>query len=165
MNSAIGSCYKYAAAKAILAAAALWFGLAPAHADETSARGAYLARITGCLGCHSPRKPDGGLVEGQLLSGGDHPIHVAGVGPIYPANISSDATNGIGGWSVADIAASIKRGVTPDGRTLSAGMPWRSQFSEMTDADVGAIAAYVKSAPAVNRVVPLSPDTARRPTP
>jgi mono/diheme cytochrome c family protein len=150
-------------ARAISIATVFCCGLSQAYADENLARGAYLARITGCLGCHSPRNLDGSVIETQLLSGGDHPIHVAGGGAIYPPNITSDPANGIGGWSVADIAASIKKGVTPDGRTLSAAMPWRSQYSELDDADALAIATYVKSAPPVNRKTAPSPASAEAP--
>jgi mono/diheme cytochrome c family protein len=119
------------------------------------AKGAYLARITGCAGCHSPRLPAGEVDETRLLTGGDHPI---GAGPsvrIYPPNLTPDAGTGLGGWSVEDIVKAVKSGVTPSGRVLSSAMPWRTQSSRLEESDAQAIAVYLKSLPpAANRVPP-----------
>ncbi|HET6374422.1 MAG TPA: c-type cytochrome, partial [Methylocella sp.] len=119
------------------------------------ARGAYLARITGCAGCHSPRLPAGEVDESRLLTGGDHPI---GAGPsvrIYPPNLTPDAKTGLGGWSVDNIVKAVRSGVTPGGRVLSSAMPWRTQSSQLEEKDAQAIAVYLKSLPpAANRVPP-----------
>ncbi len=118
-----------------------------------AARGAYLARITGCIGCHTPRLHDGGVAESRLMSGGDHPI-AGNLGRFFPPNVTPDKVTGLGDWTVSDIAKAIKTGRTPDGRILSSAMPWRTQFSAMTDADVGAIALYLQSLPAIRNAVP-----------
>lgn len=138
------------------AATALLFG-PPAQASDVLARGAYLARITGCVGCHTPRAPDGGVVEGRLLSGGDHTIAAAGNrGRFYPPNLTPDMETGIGSWQPRDIVKAIKTGTTPDGRVLSTAMPWRSQYDRLTDSDAMAIAAYLKSLPPIRNSVPLA---------
>jgi hypothetical protein len=118
-----------------------------------AARGAYLARITGCIGCHTPRTHNGGVVESRLMSGGDHPI-AGNLGRFFPPNVTPDKTTGLGAWTMADIAKAIKTGRTPDGRILSSAMPWRTQFSAMTDEDAGAIALYLQSLPAIRNAVP-----------
>ena len=137
---------------AIVIAAAIPPPLSASPGDV--ARGAYLARITGCIGCHTPRAADGSVVEARLLSGGDHPI-AGNLGRLFPPNITPDQKTGLGGWTAADIAKAIRTGRTPDGRILSSAMPWRTQFHDLTDADALAIAAYLKSLPAISNRVPL----------
>ncbi len=87
------------------------------------------------------------------MSGGDHPI-AGNLGRFFPPNVTPDKTTGLGTWTTADIAKAIKTGHTPDGRVLSSAMPWRTQFSAMTDEDAGAIALYLQSLPAIRNAVP-----------
>lgn len=124
--------------------------LAPlfAGAETTIDRGAYLSRITGCEGCHSPHDEEGKVLPGKVMAGGDHPIR-AGGGSVVPPNITPDKDAGIGKWDVAAIATAIRAGKTPDGRVLSVAMPWRTQFSALTEEDARAIAAYLLTLPAV----------------
>jgi mono/diheme cytochrome c family protein len=136
-----------------VAAALLFCG--PAQASDFLARGAYLARITGCVGCHTPRAPDGGVVEGRLFSGGDHTIAAAGNhGRFYPPNLTPDVETGIGSWQPRDIIKAIKTGTTPDRRVLSTAMPWRSQYDQLSDSDAMAIAVYLKSLPPIRNSIP-----------
>ncbi len=120
---------------------------------ESVARGTYLARITGCIGCHTPRTRDGDVVESRLMSGGDHPI-AGNLGRFFPPNVTPDKNTGIGDWTTSDIAKVIKTGRTPDGRILSTAMPWRTQFGNLTDADALAVALYLKSLPPIRNAVP-----------
>ncbi len=141
----------------IIAAFALLQTSASVHGEPADllARGAYLARITGCAGCHSPRTATGDVNTERLLCGGDHPIAAGGSVRIYPPNLTPDAQTGIGGWSIEDIVKVLKNGVTPDGRVLSTAMPWRTQSNQLDDADARAIALYLKSLhPIANRVPP-----------
>lgn len=140
----------------IIAAFALLRVSAPVHGEfALLARGAYLSRITGCAGCHSPRAATGELNNERLLSGGDHPIASGGSVRFYPPNLTPDDQTGIGGWGIEDIVKVLKTGITPDGRVLSSAMPWRTQSSQLDDDDARAIALYLKSLPAIaNRVPP-----------
>lgn len=143
-----------------LAVAAAFALCEPAQGSDLLARGAYLARITGCVGCHTPRTPDGGVVEDRLLSGGDHTIAAAGNrGRFYPPNLTPDTRTGIGSWQPRDIVKAIKTGTTPEGRILSTAMPWRSQYDQLSDSDAMAIATYLKSLPPVRNSVPPSGGT------
>jgi mono/diheme cytochrome c family protein len=105
----------------------------PAPSNETHelelARGRYVAAIAGCTTCH-----------GADLSGGKAP------------NITVDPQTGIGKWTDAQIARAIRRGLAPDGHKLAPMMPY-PYFNRMTDADVGAVVAFVKSQPAVSKRV------------
>jgi hypothetical protein len=82
---------------AAAALAALLASPAGAAPEDVLARGAYLARITGCVGCHTPRTHDGDVVEPRLMSGGDHPIPSA-LARIFPPNLTPDKTTGLGDW-------------------------------------------------------------------
>lgn len=126
---------------------------------DVVARGAYLARITGCIGCHTPRTPTGRVVEDRLLSGGDHAIAAAGNhGRFYPPNITPDKETGIGTWQLADLVKVLKTGMAPDGHMLSTAMPWRTQYDWLNDADARAIAVYLKSLPPIRNSVRRRPD-------
>lgn len=129
-----------------------------AEPEDLRARGAYLAMITGCVGCHSPRTDEGNVLGERLLTGGNHPIAAGALGRLYPPNITPDLQTGIGSWSADEIINALKEGRTPDGRILSSAMPWRSQFNKLEDTDAEAIAIYLKSLPPVaNRVPPPIP--------
>jgi len=151
----------------IIAVCALLRLSAPVHGEPADllARGAYLSRITGCAGCHSPRTAAGELNNERLLSGGDHPNAAGGSVRIYPPNLTPDAQTGIGGWSIEDIVKVLKNGITPDGRMLSSAMPWRTQSNQLEDADARAIAVYLKSLPAIANRVPPPLSTNTNPAP
>lgn len=143
-------------------AAALWAGVVPAgvfvpalaETQDGLSRGAYLVKVTGCAGCHSPRNKDGEIIEDQRLTGGDRAIPSGDLGRFYPPNITSDEATGIGRWNEADIVQMLTNGLTPGGRILSTAMPWRTQYKDLTGEDKAAIAAYLKSLPPVRHQVP-----------
>jgi hypothetical protein len=95
------------------------------------------------------------------LSGGDHAIPAGGsLARLYPPNLTPDRETGLGAWQPADIVRAVKTGMTPDGRVLAAAMPWRTQYNALSDSDAAAIAAYLKSVPAIrNSVSPPILDT------
>lgn len=137
-------------ASGLLIAAGLSMGAGRALAEDEASRGAYLAKVTGCEGCHSAHDAAGNVLPGRLLAGGDHSIRAGGGASIVPPDITPDREGGIGGWSVAAIMTAIRSGKTPDGRTLSTAMPWRTQFAALTDADARAIAVYLQTVPPVH---------------
>ena len=132
--------------------------LAQASPTDLLARGAYLARITGCIGCHTPRTRDGAVLEDRLLSGGDHTI-AGDLGRVYPPNVTPDKETGLGAWQLADIVKALKTGMTPEGHILSTAMPWRTQYDQLSDSDALAIAIYLKSLPPIRNSVPLAHTT------
>lgn len=66
-----------------------------------------------------------------------------------------DRETGIGSWSDADIVRAIREGVRPDGTLIGPPMPilW---YRGISDRDVAAIVAYLRSVDLVRNVVPNS---------
>jgi mono/diheme cytochrome c family protein len=92
-------------------------------------RGDYLVKTSGCMQCH-----------GANLAGG----HYEG-SPSDPA-----ATNitpaGIGTWTEADFAHTMRSGTDPSGHQLSRFMPWPT-FGQMDDDELAAIWTYLRTVP------------------
>jgi mono/diheme cytochrome c family protein len=142
-----------------VAAALLVAGLAAAvpvlaqqHASRPT-RGAYLAAIMDCAGCHT-----GGALAGQPdpklhLAGSGIGFAIPGLGYFYPPNLTPDRETGLGAWSEADIIRAVRTGVRPDGRVLAPVMPWHS-YAALTDEDARALARHLRSLPPVRNAVP-----------
>ncbi len=144
-------------------------------------RGHYLVTVGGCNDCHTPKvftedgpQPD----ESRLLSG--HPADAklpslppgiigpdrwgaianndltAWAGPwgvSYAANLTPDVS-GLGGWSQETFMQAIRTGKhAGGGRDILPPMPWMD-YAQMTDEDLRAVFAYLKSLPPVSNVVP-----------
>jgi mono/diheme cytochrome c family protein len=140
-------------ASACLALAACAQKPAAPSAEDQIARGKYLVAIMGCGDCHTPGgfspKPD----ETRLLAGSDAKFEMAGMGTFVPPNLTPDKETGIGNWTNDQIVTAFTTGVLPDGRVLAPAMPW-ADFANLTKDDARAIAAYLKSIPAVKNKVP-----------
>ena len=133
----------------------LWVGLGvglvagPAAADDAQIqRGAYLVGIAGCSDCHTPGGLTGSPDKTRYLAGSDAGFAIPGDAVYVGQNLTPDKETGIGAWSSADIVTALRTGKRPDGRMLSGVMPSAS-FSRLTDQDAEAIAAFLKSLPAV----------------
>ncbi|MBV9955519.1 MAG: c-type cytochrome, partial [Pseudolabrys sp.] len=63
-------------------------------------------------------------------------------------NITSSKTKGIGEWTDAEIKRAITQGVSRDGGKLKPPMGYE-YYAKMTDADLDAIVAYLRTVPAV----------------
>lgn len=112
-----------------------------AHAADAPAieRGKYLFDAAGCGSCH------GGDQAGATPSGGlglDTPF-----GRFYVPNITPDKQHGIGAWSAADFHTAVRSGIGPSGDYLFPVFPFTS-FTNLTDADIGDLYAYLMSLPA-----------------
>ncbi|NKX44635.1 c-type cytochrome [Roseicyclus persicicus] len=114
---------------------------------EQIARGAYLATIMDCAGCHMPRGADGVPLFEAGLSGGTVGFEIPGMGIFWPSNLTRDPT-GLGGWTDDEIATAITGGLRPDGRVLAPAMPWMS-YSALPAEDLAALVAYLRSLPPV----------------
>lgn len=147
-------------------------------------RGSYLVTtLGGCGDCHTPKNltPQGAepiqtlslsgyradsklppveknaLKKGWLLFTPDLNAFVGPWGVSFAANITSDAT-GIGNWPEENFIRAVKQGKfkgIEGGRTLLPPMPWQN-FAAMSDEDVKAIYAFLKSTPPVNNIVPMA---------
>jgi mono/diheme cytochrome c family protein len=130
--------------------------VAPATADAV-AYGRYLvnARLL-CYSCHSADFKTNDELHPQRSPGylaGGNPMPDLSGRIVYTANLTPDVETGIGGWSEEQFRRTLVDGIRPDNRPLRYPMvPYRP----LTDAEVGAIYAYLKSVPPVHNAVPPS---------
>jgi len=125
-----------------------------ARAETPLERGAYLVQgIAACGNCHSTRSPDG-PVSGMELAGMPDFFELPEF-KIHTPNITPDPDTGIGSWTDEQIVAAIREGRRPDGSMLGPFMPFEL-YRELSDTDVKAIVAYLRSVPAVSHEVPRS---------
>jgi len=106
-------------------------------------RGAYLVNgLAHCGECHNSRPVAGTSKWREALQGGV-------IDNWYAPNITSDLRDGIGAWSNEQIATFLKTGVSPSkGIALGPMAETVHSLSHLTDADLLAIAAYLKTTPA-----------------
>lgn len=153
--------------------------------------GEHLVLIGGCHDCHTPKKmtPQGPDVDLTLALSG-HPSQLpapdvnrkdmeakgyavtqtltAWVGPwgvSYAANLTPDAT-GIGDWEESNFFTALRKGKhkgVETERNILPPMPWQ-MYQNMTDEEIKAIFAYLKSIKPIKNIVPqpLPPVTAQR---
>jgi mono/diheme cytochrome c family protein len=129
-------------------------GAVQAQSPASVERGRYLMQgVVACGNCHTPRGPQGQLLADRGLSGGfvfEEPPFRA-VAP----NITPDAETGIGKWTDAQLARAIREGIRPDGSVIGPPMPIEF-YRELSDADLGAIVAYLRAQPPVRNAVAKS---------
>lgn len=103
-------------------------------------RGAYIVEGAGhCAACHSPKTFLGADKTSANLQGGS-------LQGLYAPNITGNAYAGIGAWSVDEIVAYLKTG--SNAKAIATGPmaeAVENSTSQMSDADLKAIAVYLKS--------------------
>ena len=109
-------------------------------------RGRYLAEaVAHCQECHTPRNFLGALDKSHAYAGNPR-----GPDGQDAPDITSDSKDGIGGWKLEDVVELLKSGSTPDGDMVGKGMSdVVDGTGKLSDADLHAIAVYVKSLPAL----------------
>jgi mono/diheme cytochrome c family protein len=110
-------------------------------------RGFYLATIAHCMECHS-RRADG--VQDYKGSWGKGGYEFTGPwGKAVASNITSHPTAGIGAWSDAEIKRALTHGVGRDGRAFKQPMARQIYFNRMTEQDLNAIVAWLRTIPPI----------------
>jgi mono/diheme cytochrome c family protein len=107
-------------------------------------RGAYLVEGLGhCGACHSPRDALGGIEQDRAFTG-------ASIDGWFALNLTSNLHTGLGDWTPAEIATYLKTGSAKGSTTTLGPMAEvvRNSTSQLTDADLAAMAEYLKSIPA-----------------
>lgn len=136
---------------------------APGEADSQVGRGKYLVAVAGCNDCHTPGyflgKPD----MARFLGGSEVGFELPGLGVFHGPNLTPDKETGLGNWTSEQIVTAIQTGFRPDGRGLAPIMPWRA-FAELSKSDAQAIAAFLKTLPAVKNKVPGPFGASEKPT-
>jgi mono/diheme cytochrome c family protein len=125
----------------------------PCAAETLVQKGEYVARAADCMSCHT-------APGGKPFAGGDELKTV--FGSIYGPNITPDRRTGIGTWSKAEFTRAVRRGVRKDGGLLYPAMPY-VDYTKMTDQDMDALWAYMRSVPAVDHAVPDAEKTFKFP--
>jgi mono/diheme cytochrome c family protein len=107
-----------------------------------------------CYSCHSanfasnnpfePEKSKGYLAGGNIL------IDPTDLREIPAANLTFHPVHGIGKWTEAEFAEAVRYGKRRGGGSLSAAMP---KFTVLTDEEISAVYAFLKSVPVSDHVV------------
>lgn len=107
--------------------------LAPITLKGDVDRGAYLARASGCIACHTDFAKGGAPLAGGVAL--ETPF-----GTLYSPNLSTDPDHGIGGWSQAQFARAVREGVSPEGHAYYPAFPYPfyANFSDQEIADLWA---------------------------
>ncbi|MEP2704541.1 MAG: cytochrome c [Roseibium sp.] len=98
----------------------------------------------GCASCHAAKGAKG---DDLLKLGGGLRLETP-FGVFVAPNISSSVGDGIGGWSLADIANAMTHGTSPDGKNYYPAFPFTS-YARMSLGDVSDLHAYLNTLPAV----------------
>jgi mono/diheme cytochrome c family protein len=135
-----------------------------AHAQNAQVeRGKYLVTLGSCTDCHTPGyffgKPD----MSRHLGGSEVGFELPGLGVFYGPNLTPDKATGLGNWTDAQIVAAIRTGKRPDGRELAPIMPYHA-FAALTDPDVQAIVAFLRTIKPVSNKVPGPFGPSEKPT-
>ncbi|MES0027726.1 cytochrome c [Mesorhizobium sp. M0040] len=142
------------------AAIASWFLSAPVRLDAATlaelgpgdaARGKRIFYAGGCTSCHA--KP-GSQGDARLQLAGGLELKTP-FGTFVPPNISQDTRDGIGAWSVEDLANAMLKGVSPSGEHLYPAFPYTS-YARMKPADIADLYAFLKTLPAVAGKAPAN---------
>jgi len=102
-------------------------------------RGAYLVSMAACADCHTPQEK-GQPIPGMEFAGG-FLLHEPNRDVV--SNNITPAASGIGYYNEATFIQALRQGKV-GARPLHASMPWYF-FGKMTDSDLGAIFAYLKT--------------------
>ena len=127
--------------------------VSPVTADDQALvkRGEYLVNgPAACANCHTPRNPDFSLDTSKNFAGGFHLVDPAF--DVYSANITPDKETGIGNWTDEQIIRAIREGVDDEGKVIFPPMPVAT-YNNMSDDDVKAIVAYLRTLPAIHNQV------------
>ena len=134
-------------------AAAGWLLSAPVRLDAAAlaqlgpgdaTKGKRIFYAGGCTSCHA--KPGSqGDARLQLVGGLQLKTQF---GTFVPPNISQDPKDGIGAWSVEDLANAMLKGVSPSGQHFYPAFPYGS-YARMNPSDIADLYAFLKTLPAV----------------
>lgn len=104
--------------------------------SATIAEGKHLVTIRGCIDCHRENFAGGKFLDDPLI------------GTIYASNLTRGVNGAASFFTGEDWDRAIRHGVRPDGSPLLI-MP-AQEFQALSDEDVAAMVAYLKSLPPVD---------------
>ncbi|TLP41910.1 c-type cytochrome [Cohaesibacter sp. CAU 1516] len=104
-------------------------------------RGAYLARMAGCIACHTNVAGDGKPLAGGLALKTDF-------GTFYSPNLTTHKEQGIGAWSIDDFARAVRQGVSPEGTPYYPAFPYPF-YAKLSDQDIADLWSAFQTVPPV----------------
>lgn len=107
--------------------------LEPPGETASAELGQHIVQV--CSGCHGAN-----LSGGKLVGDPNMPI---------VANLTPHAT-GLQAWTEEDFFRALREGIRKDGTPISPMMPWRA-YAQMTDSEIKAVWAYLRTIPAVEK--------------
>ncbi|UWQ93963.1 cytochrome c [Rhodobacteraceae bacterium M385] len=114
-------------------------GLAPG--DPVAGEAVFWA--AGCASCHS--REDASAEERLVLAGGQE--FPSDFGTFRAPNISTDATHGIGGWSLPQFLTALQNGISPDGQHYYPAFPYTA-YRLADQQDLADLFAFMQTLPA-----------------
>ncbi len=149
--------FPYDTQAALVAWRTLFFSPEPYRPDTTKPaewnRGAYLTLGLGhCMACHAPRNALGATAREPDFSGGQIPMQ-----GWYAPSLASPKEAGVQDWPLDEVVRLLRDGHSARGATLGPmAEVVAGSTSHLDEADLRAMAGYLKSLPVV---APAAPDT------
>ena len=112
--------------------------------DGNVTRGAYLARASGCIACHTNFESGG-----PILAGG--PPLKTPFGTFYAPNLTPDKDFGIGNWNLENFATALRHGTSPEGKPYYPAFPY-DFYTKLSDQDIADLWAAFQTVPPVNQI-------------
>ncbi|WP_424984283.1 c-type cytochrome [Maritalea sp. S77] len=138
----------FAGAAAIVAASVLVLSIWPIGNDAelksmegNVQRGAYLARMSGCIACHTDVANGGAPLAGGVKLATDF-------GTFYSPNLTTSAKHGMGEWTIEMFAKAVRQGVSPKGEPYYPAFPYPF-YAKFTDQDIADLWVAFQTVPAV----------------
>ncbi len=111
--------------------------------EGDAGRGAYLARMSGCIACHTNLEGNGEPLAGGLTL-------KTGFGTFYSPNLTTHKEQGIGSWTIEQFAKAVRRGISPEGEPYYPAFPYPF-YAKLKDQDIADLWAAFQTVPPVDR--------------
>ena len=114
--------------------------------------GKYLIDNLGCYDCHSAsftRLDKMNPEKSKGFMGGGNKLKDKSGKTVLSSNLTPHET-GIASWSEQDLARALREGISKDNSIITAPMPF---YPDLSNEEISAIYAYLKSIPPVNNDV------------
>jgi mono/diheme cytochrome c family protein len=110
--------------------------------EGNAERGAYLARMSGCIACHTDVEGGGAPLAGGLELETDF-------GTFHSPNLTTERENGIGAWTPEMFAKAVRQGISPEGVSYYPAFPYPF-YSRFSDQDIADLWAAFQTVPPVS---------------
>lgn len=105
-------------------------------------QGAYLARASGCIACHTNVEAGGAALAGGVKL--QTPF-----GTLYSPNLTTDPDHGIGNWTIDAFAKAVRQGISPEGYAYYPAFTYPF-YGNFTDQNIADLWAAFQTVPAVS---------------